>query len=530
MAGGAKETPRQRMIGMMYLVLTALLALQVSNAVLEKFIFIDESLRYSVQVSKDATDQLLKGVQAQIEKDGNKPKDVAIMAKAQKAKDESRKMLGEIENLREELVKYTGGRDKETGELVDGKNYDKSMTFLIGTETGAKGKAYELKEKLNAFAASMSKYDKDIAVGPLAQDAKDIPMFAKNNDQKTKDFARLNFENTPLVATLAVLSEMQTKVARAESQVINEIAKEIGGVEIKFDKVEAMATAESRVVAAGTKYKAKMFLGASVSNVTPKMSSSKGGIKMEGGVGILEFTAQAGSYDAEGNSKQTWEGRISVTKADGGDTTFTLKEDYIVAKPVIQVQSASVQALYLRCGNKLNIQVPALGVNYDPSFSATGAATERGSKKGEVIVVPNSANVALTVSSGGNTIGTENFKVRTVPKPSLAVAGLNLKQGGACPASLTVKAIADESFKAFLPEDARYRVTEVEVIHIRGRRPVGTKRGGGEININDFRANAREGDRLFIEVKKIQRMNYKGQVEDVAIATESGQFNYNITQ
>jgi gliding motility-associated protein GldM len=272
-------------------------------------------------------------------------------------------------------------------------------------------------------------------------------------------------------------------------------------------------------------------LGASVSNVTPKMSSSKGGIKMEGGVGILEFTAQAGSYDAEGNSKQTWEGRISVPKADGtGDTTFTLKEDYIVAKPVIQVQSASVQALYLRCGNKLNIQVPALGVNYDPSFSATGAATERGSKKGEVIVVPNSANVALTVSSGGNTIGTENFKVRTVPKPSLAVAGLNLKQGGACPASLTVKAIADESFKAFLPEDARYRVTEVEVIHIRGRRPVGTKRGGGEININDFRANAREGDRLFIEVKKIQRMNYKGQVEDVAIATESGQFNYNITQ
>jgi gliding motility-associated protein GldM len=440
-------------------------------------------------------------------------------------------MLGEIETLRTGVIEYTGGRDKETGELKDGKNYDKSMTYLIGVDGGAKGKAYELKEKLNTFAASMSKYDKDVVVAPLAQDAKDIPMFAKNDDQKSKDFANLNFENTPLVAVLAVLSEMQTKVVRAENQVVNEIAKEIGGVEIKFDKISAMTSAESRVVAAGTKYRAKMFLGASVSNITPRMTSSKGGVKVEGGIGVVEFTAQAGAYDAEGNSKQTWEGKISVPKADGtGDTTFSVKEEFVVAKPVIQVQSASVQALYLKCGNKLNVQVPALGAAYDPSFSATGASTERGSKKGEVVVIPNSPQVALTVSSGGNTIGTENFKVRPIPRPSLSVKGLNIKQGGACPANLTVMAIADEGFKAFLPEDARYRVTEVEVLHIRGRRPIGTKRGGGDININDFRANAREGDRLFIEVKKVQRMNFKGQVEEAAFATDQGQFNYAITQ
>ena len=530
MAGGAKETPRQRMIGMMYLVLTALLALQVSNAVLEKFIFIDESLRYSVTVSKDATDQVLKGVQAQIEKEGNNPKDLGILAQAQKAKDESRKMLDDMEALRESLIKETGGRDKETGELIDGKNYDNSMNYLIGVEGGAKGKAYELKEKLNSFAASMSKYSKNATITPLALDAKEIPMFAKNSDQKSKDFANLNFENTPLVAALAVLSEMQTKVARAESQVVAALTKDIGQVPIKLDKISAMVTADSRVVAAGTKYRAKLFLGASASNITPRMTSSKGGVKMEGGFGIIEFTAQAGAYDAEGNSKQTWEGSITIPSSNG-DTTFRVKEEYIVAKPVIQVQSASVQALYLKCGNKLSVQVPALGVTYDPSFTATGAEVIRGSKKGEVVLVPSGANVAMTVSSGGNTIGVENFKVRLVPKPTLSVVGLNIKQGGACPASLTVKAISDESFKTFLPEDARYKVTKVEIIHVRGRRPVGAPKNGGETtNINDFRSNAREGDRLVIEVKEIQRMNFKGQTEVVTIPSDQSIFSYNITQ
>ena len=44
---GTKETPRQKMIGMMYLVLTALLALQVTSAILEKFVLLNNSLEQS---------------------------------------------------------------------------------------------------------------------------------------------------------------------------------------------------------------------------------------------------------------------------------------------------------------------------------------------------------------------------------------------------------------------------------------------------------------------------------------------------
>jgi gliding motility-associated protein GldM len=534
MAGGAKETPRQRMIGFMYLVLTALLALQVSNAVLEKFKFIDDSLQYSVGVGTKATDDLMQGVAAKM-KEGSTPKDQQIYAQAQKAQAESQAMLKFMDDLRADLIKATGGVDKETGEPVDGKNYDNSMNYLIGPEGGAKGKAYELKDKLNAYAASMSKYTKTVSVDAIAKDAKDIPAFAKDDNQKSKDFARLNFENTPLVATLAVLSEMKTKVVRAEAQVVSELTKEIGSVAVRLDKIQAMYNAESKVVAAGTKYRAQMFIGASSTSAQPSMSSSAGAIKVDAnGVGTLEFTATGGAYDADGNAKKSWEGTIRIKTASGSDTTFTVKADYIVAKPVIQIQSASVAALYRNCGNKLNVQVPALGVAYDPAFSADGAETLRGSKKGEVVVVPSAKEVKLKVSSGGNYIGDQTFSVRLLPKPTLNVRSggrpLDFKSGGAVPPSITATATADESIKQIIPDDANYRVAEMEITHARGRRPVGSpmRVSGNEANLNNIRANAKEGDRIIIEIKKVQRKNFRGGIEEVAVAIDP--FTYSITQ
>ena len=75
MAGGAKETPRQRMVGMMYLVLTALLALQVSNAVLDKFIFIEQSLRHSVEITSKGNKNIVEGIKNAVEENGGRDRD-----------------------------------------------------------------------------------------------------------------------------------------------------------------------------------------------------------------------------------------------------------------------------------------------------------------------------------------------------------------------------------------------------------------------------------------------------------------------
>ncbi len=235
----------------------------------------------------------------------------------------------------------------------------------------------------------------------------------------------------------------------------------------------------------------------------------------------IEFTAQGGNYDGQGNSKRTWTGSIRL-RLPTGDTSFTVKQEYTVVKPVIQVRSASVSALYLNCGNELQIDVPALGTIYDPSFSADGAETIKGAKKGLVTVVPNRAKVDLTVSSNGAKIGTESFKVRKVPKPEIVPYSgnrpINLKQGAPALSlrSIDMKAIPEADFASFLPKDARYRVSKYVVTLARGKRAVETMNvNGPTANISGLiqKANPGGSDRLVIEIKEVQRMNFKNRTE-----------------
>ena len=118
-------------------------------------------------------------------------------------------------------------------------------------------------------------------------------------------------------------------------------------------------------------------------------------------------------------SKQNYVGTISVTLPGGRDTTFVDTVEYFVARPVIQIQSASVQALYLNCGNEIQVNVPALGSEYNPTFSANGGDVQKGSKAGQITIIPKSKNVNLRVSNAGNFIGSQTFGVRQIPAPEI---------------------------------------------------------------------------------------------------------------
>jgi gliding motility-associated protein GldM len=264
------------------------------------------------------------------------------------------------------------------------------------------------------------------------------------------------------------------------------------------------------------------------------MSSTAGAVKVENGIGTVEFTAQGGNYDKDGNLKKSWEGTIKIKKADGEDTIFRVKEEYIVAKPVVDIQAANVSALYFQCGNELKVNVPALGAAYNPSFQAEGAEVIKGASKSEIIVVPTANKVVLKVFSDGNLIEPKEFKVKLLPEPKVEILNggkpLDVKNGGPCPSSLKARALGDPSIRDVIPKDASYRVTEWTVMLVRGRRPIIPERKftSEEANLSDFRAQSKEGDRLIIEVKQIKRRNYKGDILDVKANVDAVSFQ--ITQ
>ncbi|GAL83710.1 gliding motility-like protein [Sporocytophaga myxococcoides] len=516
MAGG-KETPRQKMIGMMYLVLTALLALQVSSAIIQKFKFLDDSLMNVNEKTAAENAKVSSNIRRIVEQEGNK--DAHIVKKADEVKAATAELIAYMEGLRKHLIDDTGGKE-EDGNYKGAKEEEKVANFMVGPEGSKKGEAYKLKEKLNNYAASLSKFG--VNAPKLALDGKEDPMFMKDKEQARKDFAQLNFSETPMVAALAVLAQKEAEVLKYENEALAKLASEVGASDIKFDNVVAMVRPASKVVAAGTKYEAEMFLAASSSAITPTMSQDGRAIQVDARkIGKVSFTATAGAYDSEGNAKKKWKGAINF-KYKGKDTTFVVEEDYIVAKPVIQIQSASVSALYKNCGNELNVQVPALGSTYSPSFTASGAKVIPGATKGLVTLVPTGAKVTLNVASSGNAIGSQEFNVRLIPKPEIQALSngspVNEKQGVPAPGprAITMKAVPDESFKTFLPKDARYKITQWDAILVRGKRPVTQTSFTSETgNLAQFAAAAQPGDRIMIEVKKVTRTNFLNESEEV---------------
>ncbi|REE00496.1 type IX secretion system motor protein PorM/GldM [Marinoscillum furvescens] len=536
MAGG-KETPRQKLIGMMYLVLTALLALNVSTTVIDKFVFLDDSLVRANKESEERNTQILESIVKTVDDTGNRPEDAKVVEVAQEIRAEAARVITELSELKATLVDLTGGYEeghqpeyKGDARHLKGKtDYDKVGHYMMPEEEGGEGHGARLKEVLNGYAEFVR--EKLIALGaeegeltyfrPIALDADEDPIYQKDPNQQGKSFAALAFDSSPTPAGLATISEFQSRVLNYETGALDFLSGKVGAGDLKFDVIVPMVKPESKYVAAGTKYSAKMFIAASSSGVTPTMTYNDNEIPVDAsGQGLVEFTANASKFDENGLARQTYKAAITITQPGGRDTTFTQDIEYFVVKPTIQIQSQSVQALYLRCGNKLDVQVPQLGVAYNPSFSASNAQTYTGSAKGQVTIVPTSVKeVELKVSSNGNFIGSRNFGVRRIPAPEIKAytdqGEVNMKTG--IPAKtprLYLNAIPDESFQQFLPDDAKFRVAEAQITLVSGGIGRRTITVGQTANLGQLTAQARKGDQLVIEIKKVQRQNFRKDVEN----------------
>jgi gliding motility-associated protein GldM len=516
---GMKETPRQKMIGMMYLVLTALLALQVSDALLQKFVLLNNSLETANTSSVQKNIATIEGMKELLKRSSNQANDAQYITQAQEVHKLADAMVGEMDNLKSMIIDKTGGYDKETGALVGMKETEQVYELMIGGKK--QGLAYGLKTKLDDYVAKISKYaDKGMKIEPLALSGSEDPAVSKDANNKNKDFAELNFAETPVPAALATLSQKQSEVRRHESTILGELARKIGLQDIKFDKILAMVSAKSNTVVAGMDYEAEMFIAAYSSGITPRMSFNGSSVPVKDGKGQIKFKAQGGQYDGRGLSRKTYTATISFNGPNGAETR-NVDQEYFVLKPTYNIEAGSLPPLYLGCANKLSVVSPGLGALWQPNITATGGDVIPGSGAGKITVVPSGTSVELNINNGGILLGVEKFRVQRIPKPEIKVFGnggeLDEKRGASASGlrSVDVRAIAQESFKLTNPDDANYRVSEVYVALARGQKKIGdvTLQGGG--SISSLAANAQAGDRYYIEIKGVQRKNFRGAIETI---------------
>jgi gliding motility-associated protein GldM len=515
MAGG-NETPRQKMIGMMYLVLTALLALNVSNAVLEKFAVLNNTLHELRNETNEANERVVAAVLSATSTD---PTVLDAKKKAEEVRKTTIQVLKDLDAYKEELSKDHSGVTMPTEELILNTNISEEK--MLSSTKPQFGEDFE--KLLVDYSDKINKIT-GLSLPRLNRKASDYEEFKDNPHHKDKDFLHFTFEGTPTMASITVITQMQTEILENENAALTKLAEVADAVNLKVDQLVPMVKPNSNIVASGDKYVAQMFIAASSSGLVPEMyrngqkievfSDPATGLKM----GKVEFVANASSFDASGQSKQTFKAEIHVK-----DKVYVENVEYTVIKPVIRVTTGNRPQLYLNCGNLVNIEVPSLGTNYNPNFIAKGAQVVKGSKSSQVTIIPNSMKVDVTVMNSGANLGTETFDVKRVPRPHVSKKDQNgrdidpkngIKIAGL--AQIRVSVDPDESFKENVPKDAIYRIRNMEVSLRRGQNYVATKTVSSEIvDLSDWKNTMRPGDMLVCNIKTVIRKTFLNQDDRV---------------
>jgi len=456
MAGG-KLTVRQKMINMMYLVLTALLALNVSAEILKSF--------HMVEVSMDSAgkniDEKNINTMKQIEKfhtdlpndtKGTEAYNKSIQLK--KIADEGVKYFQE---LKDELIKNAGGR-KATEEYPEGDPREE-LTQASNIELHAnlminQGKGAEVKAKINELRTKMLEI---LPAEKRAQVKSDLKAEDPKDGKQTWESEM--FEHTPLAAVVALMAKTQNDIKNTESQILDLLKGSLtDDVQIVTDFQAQIIPTSGTYITLGNKYEAEIFLAASSSRSEADITVNGTKIASEKGIGKYTMTATR-----EGVNK--FKAVISTVNSSGQKKTYEKEGEFFALAPIAVISATKMNVVYIGLQNPISVSVPGVGANkINVTSSAGGSLKKIKDGEFELSVDGSQRTVTISASVDGKTMGIKEYRVRQVPKPqpmlgSIEASG-SVSMGQLKSASFVLTALKDFAF-----EGVKYSPVEWNLVY-----------------------------------------------------------------
>jgi gliding motility-associated protein GldM len=475
---GPKESPRQQMINLMYLVLTALLALQVSSSIIDKFLYIKRSLDHSADDTEADIVDYIKGFKSDAEKEKmteteEYKKKLAAIEQVRSMTKAKLDMLAKIES---DIIDKAGGGRDENGKIKNAGGGETQLEeLMLGAANSKSGEGYKLQREMNLYAQELGKivgaFKKDIkpelAFPALCldnKDRKDLVKLKGNEEEINKDYAQASFQATPVAAALAVLAHLRTEVKRYEDNAIKIIGAKV--IPPTPDVFSAQLALESAVVAQGQKIRGKMFIiaSSSKSDMQPKFEVT--GLKeVKNGIAEIEFTPSAGKGVIKGKVTAVLNGKETVLETE--------PIEYTVAEPNVIVDNPQARpTVYEGCYHQFTVSCPQIGASFSPSYTITNAVLQdRASNK--VGFIPNVGAKSVQLGISGNGVkATKDFTVKKVPPPQIVTSLGAANKGVPAKAIFKIDVLADEDFKNTLPNEARYEVSVSKVKLVKGTQEI----------------------------------------------------------
>lgn len=388
------KEPRQKMINLMYLVLTALLALNVSAEVLDAFKTVDKSLVTSNNNLESSNQSLFTQLEAKVNDVKTKEKADFWKPKADQAKKLSDDLNTYLDNLKVELKTASGLKTEEGVEKFKEDDLNASSRIM---DTEGKGK--ELNEKLKEYKNAMLALDSSVKI----RFASTFPVEVNNE----KDDITPNFRMMPTVAAITLLSKFQNNVKNAENQVIAHFNSQIDAVAVRFDKSSILLGQNSNYLMPGEELSVTAGIGAYSSAAQPQISIGGSSVPVVDGQGTYKVKVSGGG-------KRTVPVTIRYKDQDGNEKVESKEIEYTVGTPGgAAVMLDAMNVFYIGVDNPVTIGSPT-GWDKTNVTMTGGSISGSGSKR--TVKVSALGNATITVSPDGKP-STFNFRIRKIPDP-----------------------------------------------------------------------------------------------------------------
>ena len=407
MASIGPESPRQKMINLMYLVLMALLALNVSSDVLNGFSLVDESLNRSTANSTKQNKSLYNDMSDFLEKNPEKVQE--WFNRAQYVRKMSDSLYQYVDELKLKIIKVADSDANNLAEVRNQEDLEAANFVMLAPVTGQGKKLYN----------AVNKYKK--AILTMVVDSTQRKIISSNLSTSVprrantigKNWQEYIFENTPVAAAVTLLTKLQNDIRYAEGEVLHTLVKNIDVRDIRVNEVNAYVIPNAQTIVRGGKFSAQIILAAVDSTQKPSIYI---GNRLLPGVrnGLFEtICSNTGEFNLTGY--------LELNKGNGDILKRNFSQKYTVIDPSATVSATMMNVLYAGYDNPMSVSVPGVA-NQNVQMNITNGNGILRKVSGGYVVRPSrigQTNFAVTANVGGRNqvMGNFVYRVRQLPDP-----------------------------------------------------------------------------------------------------------------
>ena len=440
------------MINLMYVVLMAMLAMNVSTQVLDGFSIVEESLQRSTDNSAKENQSIYGNFAEQMKSNPEKVREWFEKATAVKRMSDS--LYNFAQELKVEIVREADGADGDIHNIERKDDLEAASHVMLAPGTG-KGK--KLFDAINSFRERILKMVPDAAQHKIIAGNLSTTL-PKNAKTMGKNWQEYMFEDMPVAAAVTLLSKLQSDVRYAEGEVLHTLVANSDMKDIRVNKLSAFVIPESRTVISGDLFKAQIVMAAVDTTQQPEIY-----------VGGRRISGSQYQFTAGGVGEHSFGGYITMRDGNGNTIRREFTQKYTVVGPSATVSADLMNVLYAGYDNPISISIP--GVPLSSVSASMDGGSFRSIGMGRYIARPSAVGKDVTINVASNDngrsrqMGKYTFHVRKLPDPTayLQIGTTRFREGGLSKQSLmsinTLNAAIDDGIL-----DIQFRVTGFETV------------------------------------------------------------------